>query len=137
MKINLTVSLLIVIMGISFSCGKGVMDDNGGHSSNSPRKDSLPQPGLPSNAVTPGSGTSNPYGANLDNGSSASNDFMIQAAQSGLAEVEISRIAQSNGQDAAVTNFAQMMVTDHTKANDELKSLASKKSVSLPTNPRS
>jgi putative membrane protein len=32
-----------------------------------------------------------------------------------------------------VKNFARMMVEDHTKANTELKSLAAKKNITLPT----
>ena len=139
MKIKLLSISAVLLAGLmSMSCGKGVMDDNGDHSSNSAeKKNSLPSP-EPANAVTPGAGASNPYPANLgasDSTATASNDFMMQAAQAGLAEVELSRIAQTNAQDPAVKKFAQMMVADHTKANDQVKALASKKGVTLPTAP--
>ena len=40
----------------------------------------------------------------------------------------------TSGLDSAgIRSFASMMVTDHTKANNELKTLAAKKSVTLPT----
>ena len=58
--------------------------------------------------------------------------FMKEAAQGGMAEVEIGKLAAGNAQDAEVKKFAQMMVTDHSKANEELKALAAKKNVTLP-----
>ena len=60
-------------------------------------------------------------------------NFWTKAAQGGMAEVELAKIALQKSQNADVKKFAQMMVTDHTKANDELKALAAKKSVVLPT----
>ena len=122
---------------ILLACGKGVMDDTGDHSSNSVRKNSLPSPELPANAVTPGAGTGDAYPASVNGtrDSDAPFDFMMQAAQSGIAEVELSRVAQSNSSDPAVKSFAQMMVSDHTKANDELKTLAGNKGAALPTGP--
>ncbi|TPE42677.1 DUF4142 domain-containing protein [Pontibacter mangrovi] len=59
-------------------------------------------------------------------------DFMTKAASGGMMEVELGKMAQEKGQHADVKSFGQMMVTDHTKANDELKQLASQKNVTLP-----
>jgi putative membrane protein len=58
--------------------------------------------------------------------------FMEKAAMDGLAEVQMGQIAQQKAQNAQVKDFAGRMVTDHTKANEELKSLASAKGVQLP-----
>jgi putative membrane protein len=58
--------------------------------------------------------------------------FVMEAAHGGLAEVELGRMAASKATNADVKQFGQRMVDDHSKANDELKSLASKKSVTLP-----
>lgn len=63
--------------------------------------------------------------------------FMKDAAEGGLAEVELGKIAAKNAQDPEVKKFGQMMVADHTKANAELKALAAKKNVELPTEPAS
>jgi putative membrane protein len=49
-----------------------------------------------------------------------------------MAEVELGRLASTKAQNPEVKRFAQMMVTDHTKANEELKTMAAKKNVSLP-----
>ena len=58
--------------------------------------------------------------------------FMQQAAMAGMAEVEHGRTAAQNASQAEVKQFAQRMVADHGKGNDELKALASKKGVTLP-----
>ncbi len=59
--------------------------------------------------------------------------FMDKAAQGGMAEVELGQLAEQNGQSAEVKAFGKRMVHDHSKANDQLKQLASQKGVSLPT----
>jgi len=59
--------------------------------------------------------------------------FMMKAAQGGLAEVELGRIAAQKATDPQVKQFAQRMVDDHGKANDKLKQVASSKNVTLPT----
>jgi putative membrane protein len=60
-------------------------------------------------------------------------EFMKEAAYGGLMEVELGQYAQQNAQDTRVRNFGAMMVRDHTTANEELKALASRKNVTLPT----
>lgn len=66
-------------------------------------------------------------------GSGAGTEFMRDAAQGGMAEVKMGELAGSKAQNAEVKQFGQRMVTDHSKANDELKAVAAKKSVTLPT----
>jgi putative membrane protein len=60
-------------------------------------------------------------------------NFWTDAAQGGMAEVELGKLALQKSQNAEVKKFAQMMVTDHTAANNELKALATKKNIVLPT----
>ncbi len=59
--------------------------------------------------------------------------FMVKVASGGMMEVEMGKIAAKNAMNADVKAFGQMMVTDHTKANNELKALAAAKNVTLPT----
>jgi putative membrane protein len=54
-------------------------------------------------------------------------DFMTAADLAGLAEIELGKLAQTKAQNAEVKKFAAMMVTDHTKAGDELKAIGKKK----------
>jgi putative membrane protein len=59
--------------------------------------------------------------------------FAEEAAMGGLLEVKLGELAQRNSFSPEVKNLGQHMVNDHSKANNELKSLASKKGVILPT----
>lgn len=61
------------------------------------------------------------------------NDFMKEAATGGMAEVEMGKMMAVKATNPEVKKFAQMIVTDHTAANNELKALAAKKNVTLPT----
>lgn len=58
--------------------------------------------------------------------------FMKKAAKGGMMEVAMGKLAEQNGQNADVKSFGQRMVTDHSKANDELKKIAGEKNVQLP-----
>jgi len=62
----------------------------------------------------------------------ADTEFMHKAAQGGLAEVKMGQLAADKGSNQAVKDFGQQMVTDHSKANDDLKNVASGKGVTLP-----
>ena len=57
--------------------------------------------------------------------------FMTKAASGGVMEVQLGQIAQDQAQNQRVKDFGAMMVRDHGKANDELKSIASAKNVTL------
>jgi putative membrane protein len=61
-----------------------------------------------------------------------SNDFVDKAAAGGIAEVEASRLALEKSASADVKDFANMMITDHSKANDELAALAKKYDIEVP-----
>jgi len=58
--------------------------------------------------------------------------FMMEAGAGGNTEVMASKVAVERATNPRVKAFANMMISDHTKTNDELKSLASQKSVTLP-----
>ena len=60
-------------------------------------------------------------------------NFVNDAALGGMAEVRMGELAKQKGQSADVKQFADRLVADHSKANDELKQLASKKGITLPT----
>src|SRR2546423_10499627 len=59
--------------------------------------------------------------------------FMKEAATGGMAEVELGRLAARKGKSARVRSFGNRMVRDHSKANVQLKALARRKHVTLPT----
>jgi len=79
------------------------------------------------------SGKSDNSSGQSANRMTADNGFVTKAAQGGMAEVELGRLAKDHAASDAVKQFGQMMVDDHSKANDELKDLAGKKGITLPT----
>jgi putative membrane protein len=58
--------------------------------------------------------------------------FFQQAALGGMMELEAANWVLQKSKDAKVKEFAQMMITDHTKANKELQQLATNKGLQLP-----
>ncbi len=61
------------------------------------------------------------------------NEFAVKAANGGMMEVELGRLAQEKAASPAVKEFGAMMVAEHTKANEEMNALAAKKNITLPT----
>ncbi|QIR41587.1 DUF4142 domain-containing protein [Tolypothrix sp. PCC 7910] len=77
--------------------------------------------------------TTSPTTAGQNNLSSADRAFMTEAAQGGLAEVQLGQLASQRGANNTVKQYAQRMVQEHTQANSQLQQLAKQKGVTLPT----
>lgn len=60
-------------------------------------------------------------------------DFVVKAGMIGLYEVQAGNVALQKAQSAEVKAFAQRMVADHGRANQELAQLATAKGLVLPT----
>ncbi len=90
--------------------------------------------GAPAMAQTTGGGT--PGATSTDARGKLSkddHDLLQDIAQANLAEIETGKMALEKGQSAEVKKFAQMMIDDHTKAMEELRTLAKAKGSSVPT----
>jgi putative membrane protein len=59
-------------------------------------------------------------------------EFVETAAQGGMTEVELGKLAADKGTSPDVKKFGSHMVEDHSKANDDLKSIADKKGIAVP-----
>jgi putative membrane protein len=59
--------------------------------------------------------------------------FVEEAAGGGQAEVELGKVAAERAESPDVKQFGQMMVNDHTKANEQLMKVAQEKKVQLPS----
>lgn len=104
----------------------------GGMSSPNPATQPTQNPGM---QPTPTQQNPTPQ---TDNGSDQmmkSNDakFAMKAAQGGVAEVQLGQLAAQKASSPDVKAFGQQMVDDHTKANDQLKTVAAQEHISLPT----
>lgn len=57
--------------------------------------------------------------------------FINAATQSGMVEIKTATIAEQNSKNQRVINFAKMMIEDHSKAGNELKTIAGQKYVTV------
>jgi putative membrane protein len=64
--------------------------------------------------------------------SASDQQFIKKAAEGGLAEVQLGQLATEKASSPEVKQFGQRMVDDHSKANDQLKQVASQKGVTVP-----
>jgi putative membrane protein len=59
--------------------------------------------------------------------------FVKKAAKGGAMEVAMGNLAAQNAKSDDVKSFGKRMVTDHSKAGEELKSIAEKKGAKMPS----
>jgi len=59
--------------------------------------------------------------------------FARAAAQGGMAEIQLGKLASARGSDQAVKAFGERMVVQHGTAADNLKAAADKENIALPT----
>lgn len=60
-------------------------------------------------------------------------EFMMSAAHSDQNEIQLSKLALEKGVTGMAKTHADMMIRDHTKSTADLKAIADKKGVKLPT----
>lgn len=65
--------------------------------------------------------------------SPAAQSFVNKAAQAGMAEVALGKVAMARSEDPKIRDFASRMVDDHSKANDELASIARNENIDVPS----
>ena len=64
-------------------------------------------------------------------------EFVAKAAYGGWGEIAAAQIALQNSGDPRIRNLANMMIADHTAANQELAALAASRGITAPTTPDS
>jgi putative membrane protein len=71
----------------------------------------------------------------LGAGGTPDSSFYKSLAQGGLAEIDLGQLASEKATNPSVKDFGTMMVKDHSAANEELKTLAASKGITLPSGP--
>jgi putative membrane protein len=97
------------------------------------------------NATTVDNAMTNDTGAtaNITNNSAADNvavdtmdqNFAMKAASGSMAEIQMANMAMQTSTNPRVKAYATMMIQDHGKASQELKTMAPNKSLTLPAQP--
>ena len=95
-----------------------------------PRATPETRPPVPAPATPPAAQPHTDKAAGVSGGDTA---FVKKAADGGMAEVALAKLAQEKASNADVKSFAEKLERDHAKANDELKDVAARKSIVLPT----
>lgn len=72
------------------------------------------------------------FGASAQGLTSMEKMFLVNAAGSGMYEIEVAKVAGAKARQPAVKAYADMLVRDHTASLAELKQLASREGVTLP-----
>ena len=110
MRITPIASLLVVASALAFGCNRESSDPN------DPKSKEVPvEPGKTSVVSEDG------------------REFVMTALRDGMLEVEAGKLAQTKATDASVKKFADMMVEQHSKANDELTALARSHNLEVPS----
>jgi putative membrane protein len=127
----------LVLAGASFCLQYSVpvfAQNPSGTQPGGPPSSSPTQPGAP-NSASPGMPGTMPQDQGGTSATNKADDkkFAKEAAIGGMAEVELGKLAEQKASSDPVKQFGQRMVTDHSKANDELKEVASKENLEIPT----
>lgn len=124
-----------VYLAAFLAFGSGCNSNNGSDSSSADSVQSTKSTSSSTMTTDTSANNTNNMGTAADTGMAADQGFIMDAASGGLMEVELGKTTSANAASAKVKQFGQMMVTDHTKANTELKAVAAKKNVTVPPAP--
>jgi putative membrane protein len=95
---------------------------------NNPSQNQQGQTGTTTNRQT-GGGVQNDQRNTSANISSTERNFIMEAYKGGQMEVKMANMAMERAQSVRVKDFANMMVRDHTKANNELETILSRQNM--------
>jgi putative membrane protein len=59
-------------------------------------------------------------------------NFITKGIEGGNAEIQLSHLALKASKSKAITDFANMMIAEHTEAGNELKKIAAEQSAGIP-----
>jgi putative membrane protein len=79
-----------------------------------------------------GAASSSTASSSTSASANADQDFIAKAAKGNRAEVTLGKLVADKTKDPNVRQFAQMMVKDHSAAQNDLQQLAQSKNITLP-----
>lgn len=124
---------LTALIAFGAGCGGNSSDTANGDNTKTGQNGTANTTTADTNRNNNASADTNKISANTNNNPDGT--FILDAASGGLMEVELGRTASTTATSPQVKEFGRMMVTDHTKANTELKAITAKKNITLPAAP--
>jgi putative membrane protein len=132
----ITLLALVAITSFAFGCSKETNTNTETTDSSTTYTSGTDTSGTTTtNSATTDTTSTGSTGGTVSSLSDADKQFVMKAANGGMAEVAGGQTASQKATNADVKTFGQRMVTDHSKANDELKQLATTKGLALPSAP--
>jgi putative membrane protein len=126
------VTALVPVAGVSQSGQPGGSSGSSTERQGQSTPSARPQTGTPSgqqgnqSGRQPGASAAQSRAAHSGDKHHSAEEFVKKAAHSGMAEVELAKMAQDKASNSEVKQFAAKLAQDHTKANEELKEIATK-----------
>ncbi|MCY7409663.1 MAG: DUF4142 domain-containing protein [Chitinophagales bacterium] len=71
--------------------------------------------------------------AKFENPKQTDAEFLVNAAEINLEEIQLGQLAQSNGMMSEVKELGKMMQAEHSKSLTDLQALAASKQITIPT----
>jgi len=118
--------------GTGGSQGSGGREGTGGTQGNGGREGTSGTPGNGGREGTSGTQVSSDRRDNRHTSDAASKQFVEKMLVANMAEIQLGQMAVAQATNPSVKSFAQMMVTDHTQANEELMPVAQQLGVQPP-----
>jgi putative membrane protein len=119
---------LVLAMSLSFGAAMAQTSGTAGTGSSMTGGQAAP-------AAQPGTGTRNVETRKDDKLARGDRKFILEAAESGMFEVQAAQLGSTKATDPNVKSFASTLVDHHTSANNELVKLANSRNVELPAAP--
>ncbi len=124
-------SCLLPLAGVAVLLGSALAQVPGGAPSSQDQRGTQPGPGGPGS--NPQMSTPGTMPEQQRDPLEADKRFVRDAAEGAMSKVELGKLAQEKGSSDAVKEFGKRMVDDHSKAAEELKQVAAKTNISLPS----
>lgn len=134
MKLRVLTFSILAAGSLAFSAGSLAQPKPASPAGNTPQSE-MSQTGTAESSAATGTAGQTTGTAGQTQLERTDRNFLENAAQSGHAELEGSRLAQTKARSPEVKAFAEQMIQDHTMVNQELVALAQQKGYTPPTEP--
>jgi len=126
-------AIVFLALPFVFACNNSSNDSvQKADSANESKSDTSTSMNTPDTSKMNATDTTNRMSTGTMSVDKSTSEFMTKVADVGMTEVKLGQMAQDKGTNQRVKDFGAMMVKDHTAAGDDLKSIASRKNVTLP-----